>query len=283
MKKYFVFFNCKIFCFILFVNFVFVYLGCDEGSSGVNASDDPLPVSSSAIKSMVDESSCSMSQMQESSSTLSNVVYGEMIDERDNHTYKTVVIGSQTWMAENLNYADSVKTPSLKEKNWCFANIEENCLTEGRLYTWGAAIDSIFIYEETSQLCGFLEKCERVSDSAIAIAPIQGICPKGWHLPSYEEWNQLIDFVGGESFGRSLKSEINWDGTNTTGFSAFQVGCYKISFFAEDNHEASFWSSSLKQNISIEASGMRLSDYDNFIHLDSKNKRFGYNIRCIKD
>ena len=49
-----------------------------------------------------------------------DIDYGTMTDERDGKVYKTVKIGDQTWMAENLNYADSTKTPSLKGKSWCF-------------------------------------------------------------------------------------------------------------------------------------------------------------------
>ena len=74
---------------------------------------------------------------------LAEGLYGEFLDERDNQVYKTIQIGEQVWMAQNLNYADSVAMPSLLGGSWCYDNDEENCRKAGRLYTWGATVDSI--------------------------------------------------------------------------------------------------------------------------------------------
>ena len=62
-------------------------------------------------------------------------------DKRDVQLYRFVTIGTQTWMAENLNYADSVKTPSLMGSSWCYDNEPDSCAKYGRLYAWAAAID----------------------------------------------------------------------------------------------------------------------------------------------
>ena len=62
-----------------------------------------------------------------------NVSYGKLVDERDGRIYRTVKIGDQTWMAENLNYADSSKYPSMLRKNWCFENEIDSCENNGRL------------------------------------------------------------------------------------------------------------------------------------------------------
>ena len=70
-----------------------------------------------------------------------NVAYDSIKDSRDGRVYKTVKIGVQTWMAENLNYADSAKTPSLKGNSWCVDNDTANCNVAGRLYTWAAALE----------------------------------------------------------------------------------------------------------------------------------------------
>nr|WP_263859246.1 FISUMP domain-containing protein [Fibrobacter succinogenes] len=122
-----------------------------------------------------------------------------MVDERDGKIYKTVVIGSQTWMAENLNYADSVQTPSLKESSWCRNDDADECSIFGRLYTWIAAIDSISLANDANdpQNCGYGVVCDRLKDDALALAPVQGVCPNGWHLPSLAEWETLFESVGG--------------------------------------------------------------------------------------
>ncbi|MBR6942909.1 MAG: hypothetical protein IKH55_07585, partial [Fibrobacter sp.] len=116
------------------------------------------------------------------------IKYDTMIDPRDKQVYKVVKIDvpdtnySQVWMAENLNYADSVKTPSLKGRNWCYNNDEKNCNVGGRYYTWAAAIDSVALANDPKEPldCGYGKTCG-LNHS------VQGICPDGWHLPTLRE------------------------------------------------------------------------------------------------
>lgn len=265
-------------CTVAIVSLVF--FGCNEASTssaeqGTSFADSSSSNSFNAFSSTV--------QSSESNYKTSNVAYGEMTDYRDGHTYKTIVIGTQTWMAENLNYADSVRTPSLVGQSWCYGNIEDKCKTKGRLYTWAAAIDSVTIFAETSQECGSIEMCDLLMDSGRVDVRIPGICPDGWHLPNYSEWQTLIDFAGGETAGQSLKSDVNWDGLNATGFSAIPSGCYKMGFFDEIEHSASFWSSSTIQNAYVDAIRMNLTDFDNLVSLKNESKLYGLSVRCIKD
>ncbi|MCK9182585.1 MAG: hypothetical protein M0P13_06880, partial [Fibrobacteraceae bacterium] len=76
-----------------------------------------------------------------SSSSLVAYSYGEIPDSRDGQVYKTVTIGTQTWMAKNLNYADSIAMPNLAGNSWCYENSADNCAKYGRLYTWTGAMD----------------------------------------------------------------------------------------------------------------------------------------------
>ena len=85
-------------------------------------------------------------------------------------------------MAENLNYDDSVSTPNLKGGNWCYDNKEENCETYGRLYTWAAAMNLESKYNGSHA-------------EDLVQTKHQGICPEGWHIPTYEEWYTLEDYV----------------------------------------------------------------------------------------
>ena len=75
-----------------------------------------------------------------SSSTWAPYSYGELIDERDGQVYKTIKIGEQTWMAENLNYAYLQPTSTKDSSSECYNNELENCKKFGRLYLWSAEI-----------------------------------------------------------------------------------------------------------------------------------------------
>ena len=116
-----------------------------EGSSDSRSSDSKGN-SSSANKA---ESSSSSETLPPPCKTNieDNCEYGELNDDRDGQIYKTVKLDEQWWMAENLNYADSLTTPSLKGKSWCYDNYADYCAKYGRLYTWAAAVDSIALYD----------------------------------------------------------------------------------------------------------------------------------------
>ena len=96
-----------------------------SSSSVKSSSSSEAPISSSSEKK---ESSSSSSRLNQFNP---DIEYGVLLDSRDSLTYKTVTIGSQTWMAENLNF----KTDS----SFCYGNDESNCITYGRLYTWTVA------------------------------------------------------------------------------------------------------------------------------------------------
>ena len=215
--------------------------------------------------------------------------YGSMTDTRDGQIYKTVKIGNQVWMAENLNYADSVKTPSLMGKNWCYANKAENCAVAGRLYTWAAAIDSVKLATDADnpQDCGYGKTC-------MLPAKVQGICPDGWHLPTKTEWETLFIEAGGESTAeKNLKSQNGWNisnGTDAFGFSAIPAGFGRTWFpegfyFFYKGDYAFFWSAteSIEYIGNIQAYSMEL-DYDYELeNLDESYKAFAYSVRCLKD
>ncbi|MCL2284209.1 MAG: hypothetical protein FWC26_12910 [Fibromonadales bacterium] len=95
-----------------------------------------------------------------------------LIDSRDNKTYKTVVIGTQTWMAENLNYNASGSK--------CYDNADSNCVKYGRLYNWATAM-----YIDTTYN----------SSIYTASAKHKGVCPTGWHIPSNAEWTVLTNYT----------------------------------------------------------------------------------------
>lgn len=178
------------------------------------------------------------------------------LTDRDGNTYRTVKIGSQTWMAENLK----VRT----EGSWCYEDKESNCQKFGRLYNWDAA---------------------------------KVACPAGWHLPSKEELEILLKFVGGvqenawkwENAGKMLKSTNGWNeykgkncnGNDAFGFSALPAG--ERSNNGEFNNEgcrAYFWSST-EDYSSAYYMNLHYSVVTALLGLSNKNLWFS--VRCVKD
>ena len=159
-----------------------------------------------------------------SSSGFGPVSFGEMTDERDGQVYKTVKIGTQTWMAENLNYAYPQQDSSLDTASWCYNNEPDSCAKYGRLYTWEAAMDCYTQFGENKSACSlFYHNKERNDD----YKP-QGACPTNWHIPYENEWTVLIDLVRDSS--SALKSTSGWlddgNGTDIFGFSVLPAGMF---------------------------------------------------------
>ena len=216
--------------------------------------------------------------------TEDNCEYGELVDERDGQTYKTVKIGNQWWMAENLNYADSVTTTSLKGRSWCYDNDPANCTKYGRLYTWAAAIDSVMLATDADnpQVCGYYKF------TCTLPYKVQGICDKGWHLPSYGEWNELIVRVGGglSTAGKVFKSQSGWNvdgnGTDAYGFSALPAGGRgRDDLFGNRGCHGFFWGSG--ENNYRDAFLMQLNCTDDKAYVTSDLKSYAHSVRCVKD
>ena len=193
-------------------------------------------------------------------------------------TYKTIGIGTQMWMAENLNY--DYKVNGSTYGNWCYNNSADSCAKYGRLYTWGAAMDS------ATTGCGFGTTC------AASSGKVRGICPTGWHLPSAAEWSTLITAVG-DSAGTKLKSTSGWysngNGTDAYGFSALSSGGrYSGGSFDDTGYSADFWSASEDYRDCANLMGdcanlMEL--YYSYAGASQRNdyKSNSFAVRCVKD
>jgi uncharacterized protein (TIGR02145 family) len=208
--------------------------------------------------------------------------YGEILDERDGRVYKTVKIGEQVWMAQNLNYSDSVQTPSLLGKNWCYEDDPKKCAVTGRLYTWAAAIDSVKLATDVDypQDCGYGKTCSLP-------AKVQGICPDGWHLPTESEWNSLFSEVGGVSAALgNLTSQTGcgWGfGMDTYGFSALPAGFRTVDGrFGNEGSDASFWSATEIDLSHANAYAVYLYSFDRDAYSGS-HKGEAFSIRCLQD
>lgn len=209
--------------------------------------------------------------------------YGTLTDERDGKTYKTVVIGTQTWMAENLNYSDSTNYPSMKRRNWCYSNSLDSCAKYGRLYTWSATMDSVGTFSTNGKGCGNGKNCSPTY-------PVRGICPEGWHLPTKEEFETLISNVGGGEYaGKMLKSTTGWDangnGEDTFGFNALPAG-YRSSagYFYSAGRSTLIMSATESGGVNVGIAYILGLSYDGEdASLSDGIKRNAYSVRCLRD
>ena len=206
-----------------------------------------------------------------SNESSSGSAFGTLTDSRDGQTYKTVTIGTQTWMAENLNYETT--------NSYCYHDTATYCDKYGRLYTWAAAMDSAGTWSTNGMGCGYGKECS-------STYPVRGVCPSGWHLPSQAEWDSLFTAVGGQSTaGQKLKSMSGWsssgNGMDAFGFSALPAG-YCNGYFYDEGSKAYFWSST--EYSSYLADAMFLGyDGDNGGSLGSSNMNNGFSVRCLKN
>ena len=219
-----------------------------------------------------------------------DIEYGYMTDSRDGQVYRTVKVGEQTWMAENLNFdpGQGGSGNTKYEWSWCFDNDPKKCAVAGRLYTWAAAIDSVALAtdEDNPMDCGFARACTIPSK-------LQGICPSGWHLPTDIEWRILFNEFGWGKEAENLKSQTGWEegsfygddggcGTDSVGFSVLPAG-YRDddSSFYDDGLEAHFWGA--EEFSGGDACGMNIHYNHDTAYLYCDDKDYGFSIRCLKD
>lgn len=207
------------------------------------------------------------------------ISYGTVTDV-DLNVYKTVKIGSQTWMAENLrttHFNDGMQITSVSSDlawgkdtipAYCWYNNDSvsNASIYGALYNW-YAIEWLTINQGR-------------------------LSPEGWHVATADDWNELIAFLGGESFaGGDLKEEttLHWlDGnfaaTNASGFTALPGGMRSYTGEYVRLGEYGYWWSSTEDHSSLNMANCRyIFGKNSFIYAMSDSKRQGYSIRCVKD
>ena len=209
-----------------------------------------------------------------------DVEYGTLVDSRDGQSYKTVELNGLTWMAENLNYSDSVASENLKGQSWCYDNDEKNCAIFGRLYSWSAAMDLPAVYLDSVALgTGGLYR---------------GICPEGWHMPTPEDFYKLYseDTTFFSAYMSTMKNESGFSliraGYADREYSYDDEGNYVYAdsvVFKEMGREACMWT-----NDQSSASGSRI--YEIRLQMESSycslcnepgDKHSGAYVRCVMD
>ena len=199
-------------------------------------------------------------------------------------SYPTVQIGSQCWLAKNLNIGsiknsssaiDSQINNGILEK-YCYDNDPANCTIYGGLYQWAEAVQ----YQNGASNTNF--------PNPSFLGNVRGICPTGWHIPSDSEWILLENNLGGAYYSGGLLKTTNnlWGSpnyaTNASGFSALPSG-YRGddgTFFGKSGYSY-FWSSSESfSNIGI---NRRLVYANTQSYKDNSSKTVGFSVRCLKD
>jgi len=193
--------------------------------------------------------------------------------------YKTVVIGLQTWMAENLNYAvngskcyaegvSGVSTDSIVSAD----SIAKNCTKYGRLYDWATAMGIDAKYNSE------IWNGNDVNH--------QGICPDGWHIPSVNEWKALFTYIETNNgctncAAKHLKTS-EWGGLNSYGFSALPGGCgYSDGSFCDADYYSNWWSASEYDSYNAYTRYMYYYYEESYWYYFDKD--YLYSVRCLQD
>lgn len=196
----------------------------------------------------------------------------DIIDLRDGQKYKTVVIGSQVWMAENLNIGAIIPSSAagkLMQDNgiiekYCWENLLGNCdgedgkMKRGGFYEWEEAVQ---YWNGQPQL------------------PVRGICPAGWHIPSNAEWNQLLNYLGGT---QAFKNLVVGGGSGfdalMTGYRCTLNGSFRVSAMSADTRTY-FWTA--EQTDAENAPFLEIGQ--NSLQAINFRKSVGLCVRCLWD
>ncbi len=230
----------------------------ESSSSGIESSSS-IGMSSSSVSSSSEESSSSVNSVYDAQNS-------KLFDLRDNQVYKTVTIGTQVWMAENLNYLpqDTVGTifagRSICAGGEYMSFKEGDCSIFGRLYD--VAIDG---YDKFNQ----------------------DICPDGWRIPTLKQWKTLVTFIGGGDAGKMLKSSENsyWsdkDLTDPFGFSAIPSGFFHRLLGYNPKHNELMAVFTVHSFNSTESNAIRIYDTQNSVEFAGFGEGYYLPIRCIK-
>jgi uncharacterized protein (TIGR02145 family) len=191
----------------------------------------------------------------------------DLIDVRDDQVYPTVQIGSQCWMAANLNVGEFVAYPPSNNQiieKYCPGNFPWNCDLYGGLYRW----DEMMNYQTTEGS--------------------QGICPDGWYIPKLSDFDQLSAFLGGSDVSGGKMKETgntywinNVGATNSSGFSGRGAGMHTGTGFIRFMENGRYYSSTTASN-ATQTFYLALANNNTFGGTATVGKGYFQSVRCIK-
>ncbi len=251
-------------------------LATGNGSLEFTISGTPTSVGNALFLVTIAGQVCSVSMVvQEKPSTIG--IPGPNITDAENNTYKTVTIGTQTWMAENLKvtkYNDGTAIPNITDNTqwsqlstgaWSYYNNDvANNAKYGKLYNWYAV--------------------SKISNGN------KNVCPTGWHVPTDAEWTVLTEYLSGASVAGGKMKEVgttswnspNTDATNTSLFTGLPGGSRYNNGYYYDVGGNGYWWSSTEDDI-YDAWNRDLYGIDGDADRGSRGKRAGLSVRCLRD
>ena len=196
--------------------------------------------------------------------------YGSFTDSRDGEKYRTIEIGKQVWMAENLRYEATIGS------SWCFNEKSDDygaCNDYGRYY------------------------------GGDALETDDPICPEGYRIPSQKDVNKLIDYMKSQDADVEIfmaktdlwdmSNENAFEGTNTTGLSMLpgglrgynNSGFYETGVFADDTHRFHMWLSDKYNGLVGNYTFLfgNIKQWGTTYSVTDKERGFGIPVRCIKE
>lgn len=196
--------------------------------------------------------------------------FADCTDADSNH-YAIVHIGSQTWMAENINVGTMINGSHQQNQSpyiekYCYLNLVSHCIVYGGLYQWDELMQNAYTQG------------------------VKGICPDGWHIPSDAEWTAMTDHLGGSLVaGRLLKETgtAHWAwpnvvSTNSSGFTALGGGMRMPGgVWNAVYYEARFWTSTPYNNL-WKFSRNLYYDKQKVVE-DIRERDYGFSCRCVRD
>lgn len=221
-----------------------------------------------------------------------NLTYGSVTD-IDGNVYKTITIGTQIWMAENLKttkYSDGTPIPLVNTKTtWATLS------TNSKAYSWHS--DSIRYKDTYGALYTWAAAMNGAASSISNPSGVQGACPTGWHLPSDAEWTKLVvDICCSSTAGGKLKETgiahwriPNYGATNESGFTALPGDLRGPDGGFSSVGSLGYWWTSTEYNTSFGYNGINW--LMSFSHGDASRstgdyggiKQSGLSVRCVKD
>lgn len=192
---------------------------------------------------------------------------GTGVTDVEGNAYKTVILGKQEWMMDNLKvtkYRNGNPIPHIQDST-----------------VWNAWNNGAYVFYKNDTKHGVLYNWMAVMDQ-------RGICPTGWHVPVSSEWDSLAKFLGGEEVaGGKMKARLHWEtpnaaATNESSFHALPKGMYGVNgSFNNIGKNAYWWSAS--ENDKVSAWGREIGFNESGLYAGHGDKHDGLSVRCLKD